>query len=78
MIISDSESERGIPEKAFGQTKDDNYLYYHIADRETGKIRKYAVVNMSTCDVFSISLDEIQMGELVKAHYKGFTNEYIL
>ncbi|MCK4920134.1 MAG: S8 family serine peptidase [Bacteroidales bacterium] len=77
LIISDSDSGKDIPEKDFGQPIDDNYLYYHIADKETGKIRKYAVVNMSTSDVFSISLDELQEGELVKAHYNGFTNEYI-
>lgn len=77
LIINNSDPEKAIPEKAFGQIKEDNYLYYHIADRETGKIRKYAVVNMSTTDVFSISLDELKEGELVKAHFKGFTNDYI-
>jgi len=72
--VEDEETLKAVP---FGQSEDNNYLYYHIADRETGKIRKYAVIEMISEDVFSISLDDLREGEVVKAHFRGFTNEFI-
>ena len=70
----DDDEELGASAKEFYKTEE--YLYYHIADSETGKIRKYAVIEMSTSDVFSISFADIREGELVRAHFKGFTNEF--
>ncbi len=70
----DADQDMGASTKEF--YKKEEYLYYHIADSETGKIRKYEVIEMSTSDVFSISFSDIREGELVRAHFKGFTNEF--
>ncbi len=55
---------------------DHNYLYYHIASAETGKIRKYRVIKMTEADSYSVSLDEIRDGEYVRAHYAGFSKSF--
>ncbi len=70
-----NEDNLGASSEKFEQNR--VYLYYHIADVETGKIRKYALVEMLTSDVFTIPLSDINEGEMVRAHFKGFTNEYI-
>lgn len=69
--------EENIEAAAKRFESDNMYLYYHIADVETGKIRKYALVEMLTSDLFTIPLSDINEGEMVRAHFKGFTNEYI-
>ncbi len=57
-------------------TMDDQYLYYHIADSETGNIRKYAVVRMTEANKFQIPLNKIRKGETVKALYQGYSAEF--
>ena len=52
------------------------YLYYHIADENTGKIRKYKVLKMDGSESYSIDAKEIRKGELVRAHYKGYTESF--
>lgn len=77
LVERDGEETESLKSAPFGQSEDDHYLYYHIASRETGKIRKYAVLNMSSDFSFSISLDDLKEDEVIKAHYRGYTNEYI-
>lgn len=55
---------------------DHYYLYYHIASKKTGEIRKYRVVRMTEADSYSIALDEIKQGEYVMAHYMGYSEKF--
>lgn len=55
---------------------DHNYLYYHIASKETGVIRRYSVVRMTEANSHSIELVKIKEGEFVMAHYMGYTESY--
>ncbi len=49
------------------------YLYYHFADRETGKIRKYFVIRLDSAAEWSIYLYDLRENELIRAHYNGST-----
>ncbi len=55
---------------------DDRYLYYHFADRQTGIIRYYAVVDLGDAKRYSIDLDNMKDNELVMIHYRGYTQSY--
>lgn len=52
-----------------------SYLYYHIANPTTNKIRKYTVVKVEEVDGISISLDDLRKGEVIRIYYNGFTDE---
>lgn len=66
----------GYEDQQVGMGLDGQYLYYHIANRKSGKIRKYAVVLMSDADRFMIPLSEIKKDELVRAYYRGYTETF--
>lgn len=55
-------------------TMDDAYLYYHISSAKTGKIRKYAVVDMQGQTEFRIDpFFYIREGEKLVAFHRGYT-----
>jgi hypothetical protein len=59
-----------------GYKFDDNYLYFHMMDRENGKIRRYKVIKMSDNPSYRINLDELKDTELLRIHYRGYTTTF--
>ncbi len=55
---------------------DDNYLYYHFADRNSGKVRYYAVVDMEDAGSYSIDLDDMKNDEILKIYFRGYTQSF--
>lgn len=53
------------------------YLYYHIADSESGVIRRYRVVKMEDADTYNIPYEDIQEGENLRVYYNGHTEEFV-
>jgi hypothetical protein len=59
-----------------GYKFDDNYLYFHMMDRENGKIRRYKVIKISDYPSYQINLDELKKTELLRIHYRGYTTTF--
>jgi subtilisin family serine protease len=70
------EDEEGTEEGEINFYPFDRYLYYHFADRESGKIRKYYVVRLDAADEWNIKLEELRSNELVRVHYNGYTESF--
>ncbi|WP_133273040.1 S8 family serine peptidase [Hymenobacter radiodurans] len=52
-----------------------SYLYWHVADRR-GVLRTYEVLDVKQRAVLQISLRNLQAGDIVQVHYRGFTSTY--
>jgi len=55
---------------------DENILYYHIIGQYEEKIRKYALINMQFEEEFDIPWDDVEIGDTIVVHYKGYTSTY--
>lgn len=55
---------------------DENVLYYHIIGQYEEKIRKYALINMQFEQEFDIPWDDIEIGDTIVVHYRGYTAKY--
>lgn len=53
-----------------------NFMYYHLADAESGKIRKYFVIDLQGADHYKISLDELKGNEILRVHFHGYTQSF--
>ena len=53
------------------------YLYWHVADR-WGVLRTYEVLDVNQRAVLQLPLSELQAGDTVRVHYRGFTATYFL
>ena len=71
-----NESFIRIPDQQ-SYTLDDKYLYYHFADKITGTIRYYAVVDLGEAKRYSIDLDTMKDSEVLRIHYRGYTYSYL-
>jgi serine protease AprX len=57
--------------------KSNNYLYYHI-ENEQGFLQNYWLIDVFAKKAAFISLKQFPDGKKLRAHYKGYTKEYIL
>jgi subtilisin family serine protease len=57
--------------------KSNNYLYYHI-ENSHGYLDNYWLIDVFSKKAAFIDLKEYQGAKVIRAHYKGFTNEYQL
>ncbi len=53
-----------------------NYLFYHFADKDSGKIRYYAVVDMKDATKYPIDLADMHDNEILRIFYRGYTQSY--
>jgi len=51
------------------------YLFYHISDKE-GIIKKYAVIKVYKTEVLNLYTAGYEEGDILRIHYKGYTDEY--
>ena len=53
-----------------------NYLFYHIEDNEH-VLAKYWLIDVYQREAAKISFSELKKGNIIRAHYKGYTLEYV-
>ncbi|WP_324670796.1 S8 family serine peptidase [Hymenobacter sp. GOD-10R] len=53
-----------------------NYLYWHLANKQ-GVLRSYEVRDVTQRAVLRIPLRLLQPGDLVRVHYRGYTQSYL-
>ena len=51
------------------------YLYWHIADAR-GVLRSYEVLDVTQRAVLTVPLAQLQSGDTLRVHYRGFTQSY--
>ena len=59
-----------------GYDLDTDYLYFRIMNKQTGKIRRYGVVNMKGSDSFALPKDSFKMEEAISVYYNGYVNSH--
>ena len=55
---------------------DTNFMYFKIIAEGEQKIKRYAVVDMQFSDEFNIPWEDLESGDTVMVHFKGFTGTY--
>ena len=53
-----------------------NYLYYHIENRNKGILKKYGVIRVYSKEPFGLKMDEISNDHVLRVFYKGNTLTY--
>ncbi len=51
------------------------YLYYHIENKH-GVLDKYTIINVFQKNALQIPIKEFKNNEIIRVHYKGFTDTY--
>ncbi len=51
------------------------YLYWHIVNKR-GVLRRYEVVEVSQRVILRLSLERLQPGDVLRVHYRGYTQSY--
>jgi len=81
-VIIKADIKNGIPEVSVEQETMSpgnfakKYLYYHFADEKTGLIRIYRVLDVQDTDAVEIDLNEVLDNEIIRIHYKGYTQSF--
>ncbi len=72
-VMSDNTGRENGPVAGLYGLFDQDYLYYHFADKVSGKLRSYKVIKMPSDGVYSIDITEMKESEILRVHYKGYT-----
>ena len=54
---------------------DQGFLYYHISNN-AGELVDYKVLKVYQEKVLELNVSELKSGQIIRVHYKGYTNEY--
>ncbi|HYW95306.1 MAG TPA: hypothetical protein VE870_06955, partial [Bacteroidales bacterium] len=78
VMVVNQENKRLIEDISgeISYTLDDRYMYFHFADKRSGLIRYYAVIDMEDTTRYSIDLKNMKEDEVLMIHYRGYTASY--
>jgi hypothetical protein len=73
--ISDNAQKSPPADAAPALPEPPSYLYWHVSDRR-GVLHTYEVLEVKQRTVLQIPLRNLQAGDTVQVHYRGFTSTY--